>query len=117
MSKPELSKTAKDSADFIRKVGAQEARKLRSKRRPMRSIWMGFGMFGLIGWSVVIPTLLGTLLGMWLDKKYVGSRSWTLALLVTGLILGCMNAWRWLAKEERAMREEEQQGDEHKPDS
>ena len=33
--------------------------------------------------------------------------AWTLALLVAGLLIGCWNAWHWVAKEEKAMREEQ----------
>ncbi len=63
---------------------------------------------GLIGWSVVIPTLLGAALGIWLDRHFPGSHSWTLALLVAGLVIGCFNAWRWVAKEGEAMEAEQE---------
>jgi ATP synthase protein I len=56
-------------------------------------------MFGLIGWSVAIPTLLGAALGMWIDSKVDGRQSWTLMLLIGGLVLGCLNAWRWVREE------------------
>ncbi|HNP16438.1 MAG TPA: AtpZ/AtpI family protein, partial [Terrimesophilobacter sp.] len=62
-------------------------------------------------WSVAVPTLLGVALGMWLDQHHSGPRSWTLALLISGLTLGCLNAWHWVAKEDRAMREEREDGD------
>jgi ATP synthase protein I len=84
-----------------RQVGEQEARRLRSRRPGATSIWSGFGMFGLIGWSVAGPTLLGALSGLWLDKHHAGSHSWTLALLVAGLCLGSLSAWHWVAKEYR----------------
>ncbi len=93
-------------------VGAQAARKLRARRHPAPGVWFGLGMMGLIGWSVVVPTLLGAALGMWLDKNHPGPHPWTLALLVGGLALGCLNAWRWVAKEDRAMREEQGNADE-----
>jgi ATP synthase protein I len=92
-------------------VGAKAARKLRA-RRNRSPVWFGLGMMGLIGWSVAVPTLLGAGLGLWLDARHVGGRSWTLALLVAGLAIGCANAWHWVAKEERAMREEPGDGDE-----
>ena len=69
-------------------------------------------MMGLIGWSVAIPTVLGAALGLWLDKRHPGQHSWTLALLVAGLVLGCFNAWHWVAKEDKAMREEQEDDDE-----
>ena len=57
-------------------------------------------MLGLIGWSVCLPTLLGTWLGLWLDKRQPGVHAWTLALLVAGLCVGCANAWHWITKEQ-----------------
>ena len=86
-------------------VGAKAARKLKA-RKSTQGVWFGLGMMGLIGWSVVVPTLLGAALGIWLDKHHPGKHAWTLALLVAGLALGCLNAWFWVAKEEKAMREE-----------
>ena len=54
-----------------------------------------------------VATLLGASLGLWLDRHYAGSHSWTLALLVAGLVLGCWNAWHWVAREQAEMHEEE----------
>jgi len=103
---------AKDRSVFSREVGAKAARKLKAQRNTTRGIWFGLGMMGLIGWSVAVPTLLGAALGIWLDNRHHGSRSWTLALLITGLMIGCLNAWHWVAKEDKAMREEQDDNDE-----
>lgn len=104
----------KPPADFAEQVGLKAVRKLKARRNATPGLWSGLGMMGLIGWSVVVPTLLGAALGLWLDRHYPGSRSWTLALLVAGLLLGCFNAWHWVTKEDRAMREEqEDKHDEH----
>ena len=65
-------------------------------------------MMGLIGWSVVVPTLLGAALGIWLDNHYPGAYSWTLTLLVTGLVIGCLNAWHWVVKEDKEMQDEQE---------
>ncbi len=78
----------------------------------MQGIWFGLGMTGLVGWSVAVPTLLGTALGVWLDGRYPGPHSWTLALLVVGMAIGCFNAWHWVAKEGRAIQEEQVDDDE-----
>lgn len=92
-------------------VGARAARKLRARRGGPPGVWFGLGMMGLVGWSVVVPTLLGAALGLWLDQRYPGGRLWTLALLVVGLTLGCANAWHWIAREDMAMRDEPEDGD------
>lgn len=99
-------KTEKDRAAFSRQVGEKAARKLKAQRHATRTIWYGLGMMGLVGWSVAVPTLLGTALGIWLDKHYPGNHSWTLTLLIIGLTLGCLNAWHWVAKENKKIQEE-----------
>jgi ATP synthase protein I len=101
----------KGEATLADQVGRAAARKLKARRHPPQ-VWFGLGMMGLIGWSVALPTVLGAALGLWLDKRHPGQHSWTLALLVAGLLLGCFNAWHWVAKEDRAMREEEEDDDE-----
>ena len=93
-------------------IGDKAERKLRARRQRDSSVWFGLGMMGLIGWSVTVPTLLGAALGAWLDRHHPASHPWTLALLVAGLIIGCGNAWHWIAKEEKAMHEEEEDPDE-----
>ncbi len=103
-----LKKTVKIEPTFSQQVGAKAERKLKARQHPSKSVWFGLGTMGLIGWSVVVPTLLGTALGLWLDKRHVGGRSWTLALLAAGLTAGCLNAWHWIDKEDKAMREDEE---------
>ena len=92
---------------LARQVGAKADRKLKARRNPTPGVWFGLGMMGLIGWSVAVPTLLGAGLGLWLDKHYPGGHSWTLALLVAGLAIGCFNAWHWVANEEKAMKDDD----------
>ncbi len=82
-----------------RKVGAKEARKMKARREKDRSIWFGLGMFGLVGWSVAIPTLIAVAVGVWIDLKWPSRFSWTLMLLFIGVVLGCMNAWYWVKRE------------------
>lgn len=95
-----------------REIGEKAARKLKAKRNSRNVAWFGLGMMGLIGWSVVVPTLLGAALGIWLDNHHPGSHSWTLMLLIAGLTIGCVNAWYWVSKEEKEMQEEQEDNDE-----
>ena len=96
----------KDVPALAGQVGAKAARKLKARRNATPGVWSGLGMMGLVGWSVAVPTLLGAALGLWLDKHYPGKHAWTLALLVAGLAIGCLNAWHWVAREGEAIREE-----------
>ncbi len=65
-------KLVKPKPSLSQEVGAKAARKLKARRNAGQGVWFGLGMMGLIGWSVVIPTLLGAALGIWLDQHYPG---------------------------------------------
>jgi ATP synthase protein I len=110
----EEKKTINDSdrARFQRSIGTKADRMIAARRNPSEGVWFGLGMMGIVGWSVAVPTLLGTALGIWLDKHHSGSHSWTLTLLIIGLFIGCLNAWYWVDKEDREMREGREDNDE-----
>jgi ATP synthase protein I len=104
----------KSLTQFVRKVAAQETRKIRARRGKNQIIWFGLGLLGLVGWSVVTPTLLGTALGIWIDTQFPSQFSWTIMLMFGGLILGCLNAWHWVSREQAQMTRSQQQGESEK---
>jgi ATP synthase protein I len=106
------TKVATRAASLPQQVGAKAERKLKARRRPAPGVWFGLGMMGLIGWSVAVPTLLGAAVGIWLDQHRAGRHPWTLALMAAGLAIGCFNAWHWVLKEDKAIQEEQEDGDE-----
>jgi ATP synthase protein I len=110
-NQPKKTAQNDNTLTFAAQVGSKAARKLKARRNATPGVWFGLGMIGLIGWSVVVPTLLGAALGIWLDNHYAGRHSWTLALLVAGLVLGCWNAWHWVAREDQAIHEEQEDND------
>jgi len=112
MTDESTGKTSKKEPTLADRVGAKAARKLKARRNSTPGVWFGLGMMGLIGWSVVVPTLLGAGFGIWLDNRHPGRHSWTLMLMVIGLAIGCVNAWHWVAQEDKAMREEQENNDE-----
>ena len=101
----------KSTQDLADQIGNKAERKLRARRRSNRGVWFGLGMMGVVGWSVVVPTLLGAALGIWLDRHHPAGHSWTLSLLIVGLVIGCLNAWHWVDKEDRAMRADQEEDD------
>jgi ATP synthase protein I len=112
MSEEPEEKSAASATEFSQQVGAKAARKLKAQRHVTQTVWSGLGMMGMVGWSVAVPTLLGAALGLWLDEHYPGGHSWTLMFLAIGLGLGCFNAWHWVAKEDREIHEQAENGDE-----
>ena len=89
-------------------VGRKADRRLKARQRRDRSVWFGIGMFGMVGWTIALTTLLGLLLGLWMDRTWPGRYSWTLTMFIVGLISGCMNAWYWIRRESRLEDDEEE---------
>lgn len=101
-----INKKPDDQAHYNKLLGAQIDRKLKSQNKK-DNIWFGFGVFELVGWSIALPSVLGVLLGVLLDKKYPSHHSWTLILLIAGLCIGCWNAARWMIKEHKEIQDKE----------
>ncbi|MEA3470029.1 MAG: AtpZ/AtpI family protein [Thermodesulfobacteriota bacterium] len=89
----------RQSKQFEENVARKAERKLQRRRKKESPAWFGLGMFGLVGWAVAVPTLAGIALGIWIDNRWSGSVSWTLNLLIIGVLVGCFNAWYWVRKE------------------
>jgi ATP synthase protein I len=93
--------------EFSRQASRKEAWKLKAKGRKPGGEWFGLGMFGLIGWSVALPALAGALLGAWIDRTWPSRYSWTLMLLLGGIILGSLNAWYWVGQERKKIEKDQ----------
>ena len=101
------------SAPSLQDVVARKRRRRLAKRQhPGRTIWFGLGMFGLVGWSVAIPALIGVAIGMWIDFRRPSQYSWTLMLMLMGVALGCLNAWRWVHRESEIGKPPDSEGSE-----
>lgn len=79
-------------------VRRQYRRRQLAKQEGKRSIGQDLALIGVIGWTVVLPTVLGIFVGRWLDRKFASGIFWTLAMLVGGLSLGCFLAWQRLTR-------------------
>ncbi len=83
---------------YINKVGTKEARRIKGRTQKDDGVWFGLGVFGIVGWSVAIPTMIGIAIGLLIDRTWPSRFSWVLMLLVLGVALGCFNAWHWVKK-------------------
>jgi ATP synthase protein I len=86
-----------EPGEMEKAIAEKEARRISARREKDQSLLFGLSIFGIVGWSVVIPTMIGIALGIWLDGRWPSRFSWTLMLLFGGLILGCLNAWYWVS--------------------
>ncbi|MFT7509854.1 MAG: ATP synthase protein I [Sulfitobacter sp.] len=79
---------------------ARHAKRLKSARdNPGPSPLRGIGTFGMIGWSIAVPTVGGAFLGLWLDRVAPQNFVWTIALILGGVVLGAFIAASWINKE------------------
>jgi len=83
---------------FADKVAKKESLRIKALRHKDETVWFGVGMFGIVGWSVAIPTLGGIALGLWIDRTWPSRYSWALMFLIIGVVLGCINAAYWVRK-------------------
>lgn len=97
MDEPNNRERGGTPSELEKTIGAKEARRITARRERDHSLLFGLSIFGIVGWSVVIPTLIGVALGIWIDGRWPGRFSWTLMLLFGGLICGCLNAWYWVS--------------------
>ncbi len=80
-----------------KKVEAAAAKKIKARKEGSNIIF-GLGLFGIVGWSIAMPTLIGIALGIYVDNRFPMGVSWTLTLLFAGVIVGSFNAWYWVKK-------------------
>jgi ATP synthase protein I len=98
----------KPKKEFSATVDEKATRRLKARRSRNRGVWFGMGMFGLVGWTVAIYTILGVVLGTWIDRRWPSGYSWTLSLLLIGLGVGILNAWHWVKKEIETPEDEDE---------
>jgi len=84
-----------DASETIRR---RAQRMEESRNAPKYSPLSGLGVFGVVGWSVAIPTVAGAFLGMWLNRVAPQDFSWPIALILGGVVIGALVAWSWIDK-------------------
>ena len=76
-------------------------REARGREIPEPSLGARLGQIGVLGWTIVLPTLLGLLLGQWLDRTFMSHASgphvfFSATFLILGAAIGYWSAWRWM---------------------
>ena len=86
----------KEPDGLLRSVRRRRARHDNWLRTGEPSVARYLAQVGVLGWTIVVPTLLGVFLGRWIDHWFGSGIFWTGPLLLVGLALGCWSAWRWM---------------------
>jgi len=94
MTRLEGNSNNKGHRDMREAIRRREQQEELSKREGERSLWQNLSMIGALGWLIVTPTLIGVLLGRWLDHKFDTGIFFSGALIFIGVALGCYLAWQ-----------------------
>jgi ATP synthase protein I len=91
-----------DRNDQVSRDGRPDARRslerdvgrLQRREPSAESFWRSLSVLGTVGWSIALPAVAGVWLGHRLDLKLDSGVRFTLMLLVAGVMLGSVIAWR-----------------------
>lgn len=85
---------------MMAKAAKQAANRAESERRdPEPSFGARLGQIGVLGWTIVVPTLLGLLIGRWLDRQFDTRVFFSAPLLMLGAASGLWFAWKWMHRQ------------------
>ena len=90
------------AGDFDRLArAAQRAveRDAEGRADPEPSLGARLGQVGVLGWAIIVPTLLCLFLGRWLDRSFATGIFFSAPLLIVGTAIGFWSAWRWMHRQ------------------
>ena len=90
------------SADLDRVAGAARRaleREAKGRADPEPSLGARLGQIGILGWAVIVPTLLFLFLGRWLDRSFGTGIFFSAPLLMLGATIGLWSAWKWMHRQ------------------
>lgn len=87
-------------AERVEQAASQAARRERAGREePEPSLGARLGQIGILGWTIVVPTLLGLVIGHWLDRYFSTRVFFSAPLLMVGAGVGLWSAWKWMHRQ------------------
>jgi len=63
---------------------------------PEPSLGARLGQIGILGWAIVVPILLGLVLGRWLDHRFGTGVFFSAPGIGLGAVIGFHAAWKWM---------------------
>lgn len=93
----EKPNTAGPRADSVAEAARHAAdRQREGAANPEPSLGKSLGQIGVLGWTIVVPTLLGLFIGRWLDRLLHSGVFFAAPLLMLGAGFGLWSAWKWM---------------------
>jgi ATP synthase protein I len=86
-------KKTRPNGELERAVERRRARDEKWQREGERPLARNLALVGTLGWLIVAPALLGTLVGRGLDRLAGTGITLTAAFVFVGVAVGCWLAW------------------------
>ena len=83
---------------FLSTLRRKRALAEKNRREEDSSFWSNVGLFGMVGWSITLPMVIGLLLGRAADRRFDTGAVYTVFLMLVGLAFGCYNVWRFISQ-------------------
>ncbi|HWB49678.1 MAG TPA: AtpZ/AtpI family protein [Stellaceae bacterium] len=85
------------NSDHMTQAARQAAeRAAEGEKVPEPSLGARLGQIGVLGWAIVVPTLLALLAGRWLDRTFATGVFFSAPLIMIGAGIGLWSAWKWM---------------------
>lgn len=66
---------------------------------PEPSLGARLGQIGVLGWAIVMPMLLGVVLGRFADRYFETGVFFTAPAILIGAAIGLHAAWKWMHRQ------------------
>ncbi|ABQ56145.1 TPA: AtpZ/AtpI family protein [Legionella pneumophila] len=84
----------KNSNKELEQQVKRNVRKINKAKKGKSTLLAQTVYLGTLGFVFVLPIIAGAYLGVWLDEKIKGySMSWTINLILLGVIIGAINVY------------------------
>lgn len=84
-----LERAARDAAERDRT----------GRENPEPSLGRRLGQIGILGWTIVVPGLVGLFVGRAADRAFGTGVFFSAPLLMLGVAFGFWSAWRWMHRQ------------------
>jgi ATP synthase protein I len=92
---------SKDSNQRLQEEVRKRVRRMERKERERPDLLGEAAFLGTIAGLFVVPVVAGAYIGLWLDEMQSGfSTHWTFALILAGVVIGAINVYLYLWKDQ-----------------
>lgn len=86
-----------ENKDRLREAAHRAAeRDRKSIEEPEPSVGFRLGQIGILGWTIIVPTLLGVILGRLIDRSLGSGIFFSAPFIMIGAAFGLWSAWKWM---------------------